>query len=198
VIDWDAWRASYDELTFAEQQTFYNRVFDEHRGQERFSCGPLEKLLAHIDKPLDIIELGGWDGGLAAEVLPRQPQIRSWTNYEISPAAVAASVCTDTRFRAVLLGDWYWRHHHVADLFVASHVLEHLRFRDVQKVFAVTHACFLYLEVPVGTEPRDWNGYHGSHILEVGWAVLGDELRTHGYRELKELRKGLSARSFCR
>lgn len=177
AIDWNAWRASYDGLTFADQQAFYDRVYDEFPEQARYSTRVLERFLAFIDRQdPDVVELGGWDGGFAQEILWQKPLIASWTNYEISAAAVRASVCDDSRFFPVALRDWYWRRHHVCDLFVASHVLEHLKLVDVLKVFDTTHAKWLYLQSPIADEGRDWTNYRGSHILEVGWRVLVEKL----------------------
>ena len=77
--------------------------------------------------------------------------------------------------------DWYWTSHHFCDLFVASHVLEHLKFDDVRKVFDSTHARWLYLQSPLGQEATDWSNYRGSHILEVGWRELEEDLEQRGF-----------------
>lgn len=182
AIDWNVWRASYDEMTFADQQTFYDRVFEDFPEQARFSTRVLGRLLTHIPKSsLDVVELGGWDGGFASEILADCSEIASWTNHEISAAAVEASVCDDPRFRGKALKDWYWNHHHVCDLFVSSHVIEHLKLTDVLRVFDVTHAKWLYLQSPLGEDASNWNGYRGSHILEVGWRRLVEELDARGF-----------------
>jgi len=188
TIDWNAWRASYDEMTFAEQQAFYNKVYDEFPEQARFSTRVLERFLDHIDGThLGVIELGGWDGGFATEILPSHLRLGSWTNYEISAMAVDASVCDDPRYVGHLLTDWYWRRHHVCDLFVASHVLEHLRLRDVLRVLDATDARWMYLQSPLGEEASDWTNYRGSHILEVGWRILVEELGSRGYVLLADI-----------
>lgn len=182
AIDWNAWRERYDEMTFADQQEFYDLVYDQFPAQARYSTRVLERFLTWMGlKSLDVVELGGWDGGLAAEILPGQEEIKSWTNHEISRAAVAATVCDDPRYRGIALGEWYWRRHFVTDLFIASHVLEHLKLRDVARVFDTTHARWLYLQSPLGEEASDWQNYRGSHILEVGWRALGEELGKRGY-----------------
>lgn len=185
AIDWNAWRASYDEMTFADQQEFYDRVFEEFPEQARFSTRVLGRLLTHIvhipETSLDVVELGGWNGGFASETLADYPEIASWTNHEVSAAAVEASVCDDARFRGKALQDWYWHHHHVCDIFVSSHVLEHLKLVDVLRVFDVTSAKWMYLQSPLGEDASDWTNYRGSHVLEVGWRVLVEELDAQGY-----------------
>ena len=187
-IDWNAWRASYDSATFAEQQAFYDRVYCEFPEQDRASVLVLGKLLEYIDAPVTVLELGGWTGALAAETLARHPAIVWWTNYEISRAAASESVCGDERYSAVALEEWYWAQEHEGDLFVASHVLEHLSVLDVLATFAATRTRYMYLQAPLREEPTDWHGYHGSHILQVGWAALREALAEHGYREIVDLR----------
>jgi len=197
-INWNAWRGSYDEMTFADQALFYDRVFEEFPEQARFSTRVFDRFLSFIAaERLDVVELGGWDGGFAAEILPAHPEIAHWVNHEISAAAVEASVCSDPRFQGRALSDWYWQRDYAYHLFVASHVLEHLKFADVLRVFDATHAYWLYLQAPLGEEAMNWHGYHGSHILEVGWREIGEALNERGY----ELIAGISeptARCFAR
>lgn len=183
-LDWDAWRAGYDDMSFADQQDFYDRVFDLCRVQQQHDAIRLSRLLAYVDRcgwAYTVGELGGWDGELAAAMLHDHPTIGGWVNYEISRKAADASVCQDPRYKAFALDRFYWETPHLEDVFVASHVLEHLRFADVQAVFDHTTARWLYLAVPVTENGRDWDGYHGSHILEVGWHDLARELDARGY-----------------
>lgn len=190
AISWDEWRACYDGWSFAEQQEFYDQVFSAARVQRQFSVPHLDDFLNYVlepDKTVTVGELGGWDGEFAASLLPNRAEISRWTNYEISRAAVAESVCTDERYEPVALRRFYWETDHHEDLFVASHVLEHLRFRHVCRVFDATDARWLYLQVPLGEGPRGWDGYHGSHILEVGWRDLMAELDLRGYELLPAL-----------
>lgn len=188
TLDFDGWRASYDEATFADQQDFYDQVHDRYPAQAHYaSTRYFEGFLAHIARPVSIIELGGWDGEFAATMLPVHPEITSWRNYEISRKAVAESVCQDSRFEGIALEDWYWELEHAADLFVASHVIEHLRFEDVLKTFDASDVRWMYLSSPLAEEKRDWQGYHGSHILEVGWAELTEELRARDFSFLPHL-----------
>ena len=190
-IDWNAWRASYDEMTFADQQAFYDRVHEAHPEQARFSTRVLGRLLTHIAhiprSDISVVELGGWNGGFAAAMLEDYPEVANWVNHEASSAAVEANVCDDSRYTGHALEDWYWRRHYVCDLFVASHVLEHLKLADVLKVFDATHARWLYLQAPLGEEATDWTNYHGSHILEVGWREIGEALTERGYELLAEI-----------
>lgn len=187
AVDWNAWRAGYDSTSFAGQRRFYDRVFDEFPDQARFSVKALSALLARIDEPVSVVELGGWDGGFAAEMLRSHPHIREWFNYEISAKAVASSVCSDHRYYGVALEDWYWSHDHQADVFVASHVIEHLRLADVAKAVLATDCRFVYFQAPIGDAPSSWHNYRGSHILECGWTGVGDMMASFGFRMIEAL-----------
>ena len=197
AIDWNAWRAAYDDMSFAEQRDFYNEVFELHPEQDRYSVEHLEMLLEHIDAAVEIVELGGWAGAFAGAVMPGHPEIVRWRNYEISSEAVDASVFHSARYEPIALRDWYWNYEHSADVFIASHVLEHLKLRDVLATFDCTDARWLFLQVPLAEEAKDWNGYHGSHILGVGWEWLTEELEYRGYSYLPEISHP-HARSFER
>jgi methyltransferase family protein len=186
-VDWDAWRRDYDSMTVADQRAFYDRVFEQYPEQARFSVKALGRLLDEIDRPVNVIELGGWDGGFAAEMLALNPRILSWTNFEISKAAVEASVCADARYLGWALDEWYWELDHAADVFVASHVLEHLKLRDVRAVFDATTCGWMFLQAPLADGATNWRGYRGTHILEAGWGTLTSELDARGYDLLDHL-----------
>lgn len=183
---WDAWRVRYATMGVDEQRAAYDGVYVSHRDQARFDADALAALLTHTGAKA-VVELGGWDGALAATILATFPAIESWTNYEISSAAVAASVCHDPRYDAVALDDWYWNDRHDADVFVASHVIEHLSFADLRKTFDATAARWLYVQSPLEEGPTDWTGYEGTHILEVGWAAIDADLAARGYRLMAAL-----------
>ena len=203
MVTWDEWRAAYDEWTFEEQAAFYAQVHDEYPGQARFDAAALGRLLGWVGGDVTVVELGGWDGGFAAAILPNHPQVKRWTNYEICGEAVRGGVCDDPRYEGISLREWYWDTPHAADVFVASHVLEHLRLRDVRRTLDATVARFAYIQCPVDDAslgarkagPPDWNGYPGTHILEVGWDGLQREFEARGWRLLPNL-SSPSARCF--
>lgn len=184
TVSWDQWRAYYDDWTLDDQRRFYDWVFAEHREQARFDAKTLGRLLAHAGQPVSVVELGGWDGEFAATMLGGPRPISSWTNYEISAAAVRGSVCVDPRYHAVTLEEWYWDGHHEADVFVASHVIEHIRLADLRATFDATDCRWMFLQAPLAEGPMSWQGYHGTHILEVGWQGVEEELERRGFELL--------------
>lgn len=187
-IDWNEWRDRYDTLTFAKQQSFYDRVYEEYPEQARFDVDALMALLQLVPGEPTIVELGGWNGGFAAEILRRDRRIRSWTNHEISELAVRDSACADPRYYGIVLHDWYWAHRHDADVLVASHVVEHLRLVDVVRAILATDCRFMYLQAPLEDRPTSWHNYRGSHILEVGWDGLTAAIEETGMVEIDALR----------
>jgi hypothetical protein len=188
-IGWDEWRACYDESSFADQRGFYNDVYREFPEQSRYSTRRLQALLDWMPAgPVSVVELGGWQGAFAAEMLEAQPRISRWANYEISSDAVEASVCDDGRYVGVALNRWYWDDRHRADVFVASHVIEHLRLEQVEAAIRATDCRYLYLQAPLGDGPTDWRGYRGSHILECGWGGVTAAAHTEGFVEIRDLR----------
>ena len=57
-VSWDHWRANYDQWTTSDQNNFYDQVWDEYRDQRHAKVAPLWELIAVIDRPVQIVELG--------------------------------------------------------------------------------------------------------------------------------------------
>lgn len=187
---WDDWRAKYETLDVTGQQAAYDEAFAEDRNQARFDDDTLRAFLDHIGRPVSVVELGGWDGELAAAIFARtNGQVRRWRNYEISPKAVEATVCNDDRYQAEAPEHFYWETRHEADLFVASHVIEHLSLDHVRATLDATDCRYVFLQAPLDDGPTDWTGYDGGHVLEVGWTGLTDELEARGFASIPSLAK---------
>ena len=195
--EFDKWRALYPWMTHAEQCDFYNQMVEFWPDQKCYDAEPVVELVKSLlqDKEhIRIVELGGHDGALAAEVLSQFSGICGWVNFEISNEVVRASVAnygvdkTDTRYWVRdLLDNPMWVDHHsneYCDLFIASHVIEHL---------SLTHFCRLaewlrgvpvvHFQAPLNpTRGNDWSGYVGSHILPVGWTGVCEVMRENCFR----------------
>lgn len=187
---WDDWRSRYQTLTVADHQAAYDDAFDADRDQRRFDADTLRRLLDRIGEPVSVIELGGWDGELAKTVLAStNGQVKRWRNYEISPKAVEATVCDDRRYQAYAENRFYWDARRRADLFVASHVIEHLSLADVRRTLDATSCRYVFLQAPLEPGPTDWRGYDGGHVLEVGWDGLDHELAARGFAPIPDLQR---------
>lgn len=180
LLDWDAWRAEYDAMTYQDQQAFYDEVFDTYPVQRAYDPLLVGGLLT-LTRPKTVLEFGGWTGDLARDLLPGMPWIESWTNVDCSRKALAASVCDDPRYRPRLAECWLWEEEWSADFVVASHVIEHIRAKELAQLLRSVKCRALYLEAPLRMEPTDWSGYAGSHILEIGWAGVDGLAGLAGY-----------------
>ena len=181
AIDWDSWRAAYAGMTFADQVAFYEMCLELHPGQQSYdsaeAIGVLRKIRGWYERPLRVVELGGWDGRLGRDMLSTG-LVGEWTNYDLvePPQAVAEG------YAFVRLVDWFWSGVVVdADLFVASHTIEHLSLPHLQLLAGCLTTDWVHLQAPLEREPRAWAGYPGSHILEVGWDGVDDVLANVGY-----------------
>lgn len=197
AIDWNSWRAHYDDMTTADQQSFYEHVYGGFPDQRRAKTQPLLDLLFHIDGHVQVIELGGWDGGLAKDVLEVAPRVDCWVNYEICRQAIENTVCEDHRYIAWSKPGFYWHYDHDGDVFVSCHSIEHLKVDHIRKTLDRTHCRWLHIQTPLAEEPRDWAGYPGTHVIEVGWAGLQAIIESRGWKLLPEI-SGEHARSFER
>lgn len=166
-------------MSFAEQVGVYEAVALAAPNQNRYD---LRALQAALNDCSTVTEIGGWQGHLAADVLRRHSLAR-WLNYEICRWATTHTVCVDPAYQAITLSDWPWNTDlAAADLFVASHVIEHMRFAELERL-ADQFEKFdrLHLQIPVSMlEQADWTGYRGSHILEVPWTAIDQLLGEHG------------------
>ena len=164
ALDWNQWRNDYDEMSFADHQAFNAEAARLHPEQR---CWDAEACATFLEerRPASVVELGGWDGSLAAEMLARFPSIRSWTNFDITPDVPQA--CDDPRYLRRVLTNWPWRLAPKADALVASHVFEHMRMREVEWLLDRWDVDSVYVDIPI-SGPPNWDGYTGSHIIEAG------------------------------
>ena len=178
-IDWDEWRREHANLTFADQQAFYSRVAEHYPHQQSFDAVAAHDVFDFIpEERLDVVELGGWDGALAAIMLSRS-DISRWTNYDL---VEVPQVCRHANYRLELLRDYLWNQEPVrGDVFVACHTIEHLTARELELLFSVLLVPYVYLQSPLKFEPVDWAGYPGSHILEIGWNGVAELLQVCGF-----------------
>lgn len=181
MLNWDEWRERYPDATFAEQRAFHSEIYAAYPKQHHFSTEYAAQAIAEIS-PTTVVELGGWDGELAKLMLADNTGIDSWTNVEIcQEAAVAGERGADARYSAWLVHDWYWSRTWTCDLFVASHVIEHLSAQDLERVIAATKAKALFFDAPLDDYGHGWHGFTGTHILPLGWMGVNALCLQYGY-----------------
>lgn len=171
-MDWDAWRSTRASTTPTIERDFYSEVYAHHPVQQHFDSFLVGEAVDDL-RPRTVVELGGWDGELATLMLDQSPYIEHWTLAEIcTEAAEQARQRNHPRLEVAELNGWFWEQGWHADLFVASHAIEHLTTEDLAKTFACLDVEAMYLDAPIGYGPRDWTGYQGSHVLPIGWGEI--------------------------
>lgn len=200
IQQFNNWRANYDVTTYEEQQSFYDVISEPFPFQQQFSPESVKEFFRIVARKLDsfsVVELGGWRGELASLMLDIgiNYQIRFWRNYEICQRAVKQTFCRSRRYSAIVPRKPFWELEHQKDyyeVFVASHVLEHIKKREVtllleclQKIESLR---FLYLDIPIPQSCTNnlWTNYFGCHILEIGWSQLESLVREFGFSLLKK------------
>lgn len=182
-MNWDYWRSQYDVWPFEAHRLFYDEVFRNYPSQRYGDCDYVANNLAGKG-PLEVVELGGWNGFVAVNVLGRIPAISTWNNYDICAPAIEHSMSHE-RLYSHTLSDWPWNTElHRGNAFVALHTLEHMKARDIRALLETNPqwrvAC---VEVPVGeADGCDWTGYNGTHILDIGWSSLIKLFGEFGFR----------------
>lgn len=177
-IDWDKWRARYDAMSFREHQEFNEHVARVYPEQMCWNGDAVARFLLE-EQPSSVVELGGWDGSLAAEMMPRFPCIVTWVNYDITPNV--PQVCDHPGYERVALDDWPWKRKAAGDVLIASHVFEHMLMDEILWLLDEWDVDVVFADVPVGPGTPTWHGYEGTHILEVGGTEFLWRLGSNGW-----------------
>lgn len=183
-IDWDQWRRDYDTTPYLDQLAFYDDVYRSHPEQKCHTLSRAQDFFSHLPSdPLRVIEVGGWRGELASEIIPGYPNITKWTNYEVCRGAVEDSVLSNEVYRAVVATEWLWERKIplTSDVFVACHVIEHMKFAQLRALLDKVTARWAYFEAPLLVPGQTWDGYMGTHINEAGWPDILSLMEGRGW-----------------
>jgi len=164
----DVWRANYRAGTasIADHRELYDRIAAEYPDQGYCSLDLMSKFLEKYQRVTSVVELGGWDGAVAGQML-RNFDLECWVNYEI---AQVDQVCQDERYRCIVPeNDWSWNIFGAfhADAFVASHSLEHLTLDHLRDLMRAIQCEYAYVDVPLSEEGEDWTYSTTTHALEL-------------------------------
>lgn len=183
-MTFDEWRAAYDRLTVAEQVAYADAVYRKFPVQRHSTLSSAARFFDTIGPGRSVLELGGGDG-YAASCLLLQHGVRQWTNLELSRSVVEHG-WKDPAYVPVALDRFAWQLDRLpsADVFFASHVLEHVRLAEIRDLLRkLTGFQFAYVECPLphDAEQVDWSGRWNTHILEVGWTQLEEVFTVFGF-----------------
>ena len=184
-MDFNQWRKSYDSMTFEQQQDYHDYLEGLYPDQAHYDLEAARKVFDWL-QPKSVIEAGTWKGNLAADILGRNPDIYTWKAYELCPAAMARTVCHDDRFKYQTFNrfDWWNREPLVCDLFLATHFIEHLSFAHFAEMARAIKAKHIYFEAPLTDGGENWDGFFGTHKLEVGWNRVSEVMNLQGYKRI--------------
>jgi hypothetical protein len=193
--EFNDWRAAYDRMPFAEQQTYYDKIAPRFPDQAHYN---LASALNALTGATTVTEVGGWRGDLARDALATRADITSWHNYDICTWALDHPKFASPRYEGIVLTDWPWNTDlQPADAFVATHVIEHIRFSELEQLAQqFPKYRTVHLEAPIANDATDerWENYFGTHILEVGWRQIEDLLAGLGFAAAR----GAEWRTFTR
>lgn len=168
----DQWRAAYGELTPAGHRLVASLMAMIWPVQRHYRERAVRNFLS-VANPRSVVEFGGYDGALAAAMLPECPDIESWTNYDL---VEVPQVCEDSRYSLGPLRQ--------ADALVASHSFEHITATELLDVVQGVQASSVFVDSPLPQDGAvDWRGYEGTHILPLSWHDLDTLLVAQGYVE---------------
>jgi len=194
----DLWRSNYRGSSVEDHADFYRRIHSEYPDQKHYN---LEAVLAFLgavqERRFMVVELGGYDGALAKECLEATGRIQSWANYDICfPEILQPS---DRRYVAIKLEQQFWEMSVLphAEVFVASHVIEHLDRPDFLALLdCIQLVPYVFLDSPLGDSVAvDWTGATAAHVLDLSW---DDVVRAMELRGFELLATNGSSRSFRR
>lgn len=193
----DFYRESYDDMTYAAHQRFYNVQWETFPDQKRYDADAVESALVHasviVGRPLKVWELGGWDGACAREMIDRFADgILAWHNVEICQPVIERGWDDGGKvYRVMSPPCWVWEQPSPDgyDIAILSHVIEHLSWRHLKALFTtLVDIPMVYIQTPpaMGEEPHptEWMGTMSTHNLEVGWADVAGALSNMGYTQL--------------
>lgn len=188
----DLWRKQYDVWPYESHQAFYNLIARTFPAPKRYDrdrvIDALTLALSAKGAPIQVWELGGWDGACAEEMIAACGDgIKEWANIEICPS-IAKGTPNTPIYYAYSLRKWVWAYPLPGsyDIAILSHVIEHLSWTHLQKLFrTLRDVPLLYIQTPAAmgedSHPTGWYGTMSTHKLEVGWRKLDDFLARLGY-----------------
>ena len=179
---WNQWRANYDQMSLIDQKQFYQSLngIPQLFGQE---IVPVIKRFLYKNEPNVILELGGCDGELAQTILTwgQKSMIPLWHNFDFIEYQVERDyryqfrdITKDRNIFSIsppamgLESSPYFPNQTKYNIFIASHVLEHLKMKDVDRILGtLPYNLRMIAEVPLPIEKDpDWTDYEGTHIFE--------------------------------
>lgn len=170
-------------LSFKERKQYYDshwKIFPYSWSRSYPFIISMLQLVTHKGFK-SVVEMGCMDGGLAVTALKELNDKVTWTGYEFNESCLNKPRY-HPRFAMKELKDYLWNLDiGNFDVFVSSHVIEHLYPKEIIKLaeWLDKHAQQAIIVAPIGihTTPTNDDG----HILEKGSLWLRDVLECNGF-----------------
>lgn len=189
--DFNKFREVYHELTLEDLKLLYRIWLVKYPEQSYFdsmfflSC--IEKVKHELGRNPKIVELGGYDGKLAYEILKKHSGI-NWLNIEIIrhdvnvvPELKNYDYTEHVLFNAKQVYDEKLDLSGF-DVFISSDTIEHLSNNELIKLYnylVETNIKYLMLKINVYQNGQSWEGYGGTHLLTFGVNQLKKIFKEH-------------------
>ena len=183
VAECNSYRLDYEEMSFSDLVEAHEQLYAEHPHQNYFNSLAASLFFSVLpERRWHVFEMGGWTGALAEQILDSYVGVKSWTNYEICRSASQSPVCARSKYLAPAMRRHLWDEPRMDqyNVFVASHVLEHLSPRQLPKLLdAIEHVDVVYIDMPFFE--NTWQDSTSLHVLPMNTCDVGDLLRERGF-----------------
>lgn len=190
----EKWRDTYEKMSYQDQINFYNMAEARWPIQKHYNIKDIKIVFDLIDKPVKVLEFGGWKGDLANDIISIYGDgIISWKNIELCKRAIERTVCLSNKYSVIFPDKFDWfaeKRMENADIIIATHFIEHLSDKHFEGLVKYCKGIKnIYFEAPLKIEDgNNWVGYKGAHKLSYGWNTLIGLMKDNGYLVFKSFR----------
>jgi hypothetical protein len=184
-VDWNQFRNIYHSLSFKRLESICNNIDILYPVQRQHHAVHFCRMIKTLPDDLEVVELGCHEGHLAKRMLEATDKIKWWVGYDFE-SPIKRNVCMDKRYSTVSLDNWFHKTDiPKCDVFVASHVLEHLSSVQLQQTLTSIDAKHFLFEIPLKEEGRTWNNGACTHVLEWGLIRFCEFLKDNNFKIFK-------------
>jgi predicted SAM-dependent methyltransferase len=184
-MDFEQWRADYDDMSYKDQVKYHNEIEANYPEQAHYTYQNITHLFNLLKDDSMILEFGTWKGDMANRCFVDYPQkIKSWVGIEICEAAIEKTRCLNPKFSYIFPDrfDWFVGKRPKADVIVATHFIEHLKNDHFDALGKYCQGVeYILFEAPLSADGESWEGYHGTHKLNYGWNQVVEVMGKNGY-----------------
>ena len=183
----DRYRKKYDSLSFRSKIKKANKWLKLYPEQGHFNLTPINYWLENIvDRPVSVLEIGGWRGDLAEKVLLSFEHINLWHNYDLIKQN-SYQKCHDNRYKLISMEEdlWHMFLKFEYNALIATHMIEHINWKEfielINWIPESIRTVLFEAPLPASNEKINWKGDYSSHVLEKGWEQVITEMKRHRF-----------------